>query len=152
MPEDAPEVAQDLIKKLLLKDPSKRIGADDLNKLKAHPFFEGVKFDSLYDTMPPLLDKHMRLSLQQQKELKFLPRKQKPSNQLQINTRKPEEACFADRVRSQMSASIIHSPMSSGPVPNLAGERRQMSKSIASVNSLDTSLEIEAEATGIRQV
>jgi serine/threonine protein kinase len=44
MPEDAPEVAQDLIKRLLLKDPSKRLGADDLDKLKAHPFFEGVNF------------------------------------------------------------------------------------------------------------
>lgn len=75
MPEDAPEVVQDLIKKLLLKDPSKRLGADDINKLKAHPFFEGVNFDSMYDNLPPLLDKHKRLSLQQQKELKFLPRK-----------------------------------------------------------------------------
>jgi 3-phosphoinositide dependent protein kinase-1 len=30
MPEDTPEVAQDLIRKLLLKDPAKRLGADDL--------------------------------------------------------------------------------------------------------------------------
>jgi serine/threonine protein kinase len=34
MPEDVPEVAQDLIRKLLLKDPAKRLGADDLNNLK----------------------------------------------------------------------------------------------------------------------
>jgi len=27
MPEDCPEIAQDLIRKLLLKDPSKRLGA-----------------------------------------------------------------------------------------------------------------------------
>jgi serine/threonine protein kinase len=119
MPEDAPEVVQDLIKKLLLKDPSKRLGADDLNKLKAHPFFVGVEFETLYDKRPPLLDKHMRLSMQQQKELKFLPRKQAPSNPLHINTRKTELSAFADRVRSQMSASIIHSPMSSGTVQDL---------------------------------
>jgi serine/threonine protein kinase len=63
MPEDAPEVAQDLIKKLLLKDPSKRLGADDLNKLKAHPFFDDVNFDNLYDSQPPLLEKYKKLSL-----------------------------------------------------------------------------------------
>lgn len=48
MPEDAPEVAQDLIKKLLLKDPAKRLGADDLEYLKLHAFFEGVDFTKMY--------------------------------------------------------------------------------------------------------
>ena len=44
MPEDAPDVVQDLIKKLLQKDPAKRLGADDLKHLKEHPFFEGIDF------------------------------------------------------------------------------------------------------------
>lgn len=74
MPEDCPEVAQDLIRKLLLKDPAKRLGADDLNNLKLHAFFDGVDFEALYSQDPPLLDKQRRLSAQQQKELKFLPR------------------------------------------------------------------------------
>lgn len=52
-----------------------------------------------------------------------------------------------------MSASIIQSPMSSGPVQDFTGELRQLSKSIASANSLlDTSLEIEAEAPKRKQV
>ena len=141
MPEDAPDVAQDLIKRLLLKDPSKRLGSDDLNKLKAHPFFEGVNFEGLYDMQPPLLEKHRKLSLQQQKELKFLPRNKKPSSPLHINTSRPV-LNFADRVRSTISASIIESPMSSSPGQDLP-DMRQMSKSIASSNSLDTSFEVD---------
>lgn len=39
MPEDCPDVAQDLIKNLLLKDPAKRLGASNVEDLKAHPFF-----------------------------------------------------------------------------------------------------------------
>jgi len=96
-----------------MKDPSKRLGADDLNKLKAHPFFEGVNFEGLYAMQPPLLEKYRKLSLQQQKEIKFLPRNKKPSSQLHLNTSKPA-LNFADRVRSTISASIItESPMSS---------------------------------------
>jgi serine/threonine protein kinase len=34
MPEESPEVVQDLIKKLLVRDPAKRLGADDINLLK----------------------------------------------------------------------------------------------------------------------
>lgn len=55
MPEDIPEVAEDLISKLLIKDPAKRLGANDMKQLKAHPFFEGVDFESLYSQEAPLL-------------------------------------------------------------------------------------------------
>jgi len=57
MPEDVPEVAQDLIKKLLLKDPAKRLGADEIDNLKQHSFFEGVNFEKTFELDPPLLDK-----------------------------------------------------------------------------------------------
>jgi len=59
MPEECPEIAQDLIRKLLLKDPSKRLGADGIDSLKQHPFFEGVEFKALYndDLETPLLPK-----------------------------------------------------------------------------------------------
>ena len=63
MPEDAPEVVQDLIKKLLLRDPAKRLGADDISKLKQHDFFDGVDFTKLYESVPPLLDKQRRLTM-----------------------------------------------------------------------------------------
>ena len=48
MPEDCPEIAQDLIRKLLLKDPAKRLGAGQIEDLKSHPFFLGIDFESLY--------------------------------------------------------------------------------------------------------
>lgn len=48
MPEDVPEVAKDLVMKLLVTNPLERIGGghkgsgNELDKLKAHPFFEGI--------------------------------------------------------------------------------------------------------------
>ena len=52
MPDSVPDNARDLIKKLLVIDPSKRLGAsssteDDgftIKELKAHPFFDGLNF------------------------------------------------------------------------------------------------------------
>lgn len=37
--------AQDLIDKLLEFEPYNRLGYKDYNKLKAHPFFEGIDFE-----------------------------------------------------------------------------------------------------------
>lgn len=48
-----PLEASDLVKALLKLDPSSRLGAgamgseNDLERLKAHPFFEGIDFKSL---------------------------------------------------------------------------------------------------------
>ena len=43
-----PEVVKDLICKLLVKAPERRLGATDIAELRQHPFFEGLDFDSLY--------------------------------------------------------------------------------------------------------
>lgn len=46
--------AKDLISRLLLKDPLKRLGAgnfgseNDYNELKNHPFFKSVAFDKVF--------------------------------------------------------------------------------------------------------
>ena len=53
------EEAKDLISKILVKEPSKRLGAGekgteyDINHLKAHPFFKGIDWDNLHNMTPP---------------------------------------------------------------------------------------------------
>jgi len=64
--EETPEIAQDLIRKLLVKDPVSRLGANNIELLKAHPFFEGIDFSTIYEQEAPLLPKHKRMGKQQQ--------------------------------------------------------------------------------------
>ena len=53
------EEAKDLISKILVKEPSKRLGAGekgteyDINHLKAHPFFKGIDWNNLHKITPP---------------------------------------------------------------------------------------------------
>ena len=53
------EEAKDLISKILVKEPSKRLGAGekgteyDINHLKEHPFFKGIDWDNLHNKTPP---------------------------------------------------------------------------------------------------
>jgi serine/threonine protein kinase len=78
--QEIPEVALDLIKKLLCREPSQRIGASNFEELKNHPFFEGVDFSSLHssDIEAPLLPRQKKLSRQQTQEMQFLPHKPQP--------------------------------------------------------------------------
>ena len=52
------EEAKDLISKILIKDPCKRIGYNsyDYNEIKNHPFFKGINFDNLGKEQKPVLD------------------------------------------------------------------------------------------------
>jgi len=48
--------ARDMVEKLLVIDPSKRLGAGDnmgYPSIKRHPFFENIDFDRLHETTPP---------------------------------------------------------------------------------------------------
>ncbi|XP_033630111.1 3-phosphoinositide-dependent protein kinase 1-like isoform X1 [Asterias rubens] len=57
-PEGFPERAKDLVSRLLVLDPLKRIGCEDCGgfpELKAHPFFEGTKWDNICNETPPAL-------------------------------------------------------------------------------------------------
>jgi serine/threonine-protein kinase RIM15 len=56
MPEapDLSVAAEDLIKKLLVKDPSKRLGVSNFEDLESHPFFEGFDFETCYNEEAPL--------------------------------------------------------------------------------------------------
>ena len=46
-PEDFPELAKDLCKKLIELEKDKRLGTSDFEKLKQHEFFAGIDFDDL---------------------------------------------------------------------------------------------------------
>ncbi|XP_038064551.1 3-phosphoinositide-dependent protein kinase 1-like isoform X2 [Patiria miniata] len=57
-PEGFPEKAKDLVSRLLVLDPVKRIGCEDCGgfaELKAHPFFEGINWANLPNETPPTL-------------------------------------------------------------------------------------------------
>ena len=45
----------DLIKKLLVTNPSERLGSNDFNELKAHPFFNYVNWTNVLNKnyLPP---------------------------------------------------------------------------------------------------
>ncbi len=47
------KIAKDFILKLLIKQPSKRLGANGANEVKAHQFFEGVNWDDLAQKKVP---------------------------------------------------------------------------------------------------
>ena len=51
-----PKEAKDLIQKILIKDPTQRIGynSKDYSEIKNHPFFKGINFDTLTEEPIPL--------------------------------------------------------------------------------------------------
>ena len=53
-----PEEVKDLISKILIKDPSKRIGYNsyDYTEIKNHPFFKGINFNNLESDQGPILE------------------------------------------------------------------------------------------------
>jgi len=78
MPQGAhvtPEIC-DLIDKLLVFDPTKRLGAVNINDLLNHPVFKGVDLDRIYEEEPPLLPRQKKLNRQQENEYKYLPNAQ----------------------------------------------------------------------------
>lgn len=55
---DMPEVAVDLIQKLLVRDPQERLGASTkpgytFADLKQHKFFKGLNINNLFNEKPP---------------------------------------------------------------------------------------------------
>lgn len=48
----SPEVA-DLVDKLLIADPEKRLGAKSIDEIKQHPWFKGIDWDHLQEIEPP---------------------------------------------------------------------------------------------------
>lgn len=53
IPDFVDETAKDLISKLLVLKPEERLGAQNLNDLTSHSFFEGIDFNTIKDQSPP---------------------------------------------------------------------------------------------------
>lgn len=54
--------ARDLVEKLLVLDPSARIGAKDRNRydsIRSHPFFRGIDWERLHEQKPPKIDPYL---------------------------------------------------------------------------------------------
>jgi len=47
MPTHFSENAKDLLSKLLVKNPSKRLGFNGCDEIKAHPFFENINWEDV---------------------------------------------------------------------------------------------------------
>jgi serine/threonine protein kinase len=45
--------AKDLISKLLVKDPNQRLGAQNLEEIKQHPFFNNLDFGTIREQSVP---------------------------------------------------------------------------------------------------
>jgi 3-phosphoinositide dependent protein kinase-1 len=46
-------MAKDLVARLLVKEPTLRIGAEDFEELKRHPYFDGIDWDNLRNNPAP---------------------------------------------------------------------------------------------------
>lgn len=66
IPSNIPEVAKDLVENLLKLDPDERLGArpGGYAELKRHPFFNGIDFNKLNETIPPRIIPHRVVSKQ----------------------------------------------------------------------------------------
>jgi 3-phosphoinositide dependent protein kinase-1 len=56
-PDDFPEKPKDLIEKLVVLDPTMRLGLSgesrNYNDIKQHEFFESIDWNKLYEQTPP---------------------------------------------------------------------------------------------------
>lgn len=59
-PEEFPADAKDLVEKILVLDHSQRLGSNDqgdtYESIRAHPFFDGIDWDHLFEVTPPLIN------------------------------------------------------------------------------------------------
>eukprot|EP00043_Microstomoeca_roanoka_P019440 m.218731 g.218731 ORF g.218731 m.218731 type:complete len:401 (+) comp16994_c4_seq2:595-1797(+) len=61
-PSGFPPSAKDLVERLLVRDPAKRLGCDECGgfaALKTHPFFEGLDWQTLATQTPPKLEAYL---------------------------------------------------------------------------------------------
>lgn len=53
IPDFVDDASKDLINKLLVANPSERLGAQNIDELLSHPFFSGIDFSTIKDQTPP---------------------------------------------------------------------------------------------------
>ncbi|XP_043860738.1 putative 3-phosphoinositide-dependent protein kinase 2 [Dromiciops gliroides] len=63
--------AKDLVEKLLVSDPTKRVGCEEMGgygALKAHPFFENITWDTLHLQTPPQVRASLAATLENEED------------------------------------------------------------------------------------
>ena len=70
-PDGFPEVAQDIVEKLLALEPSERLGSEatgGIDALKQHPYFEGVDWENIWESQAPPLKERLDAKLKKIQE------------------------------------------------------------------------------------
>jgi serine/threonine protein kinase len=58
IPQDFPPVGKDIVERLLVSDPEKRLGSGDIQAIKEHAFFEGIDWENIFSSnAPPLRER-----------------------------------------------------------------------------------------------
>ncbi|KAI9023052.1 kinase-like domain-containing protein [Phycomyces nitens] len=73
IPDYFPDDARDLIQRLLVLEPSERIGSDKTGGIEAirqHPFFYGIDWDTLFESPAPPLRERLEKEMARQAELR----------------------------------------------------------------------------------
>ena len=71
-------VARDFMEKLMVTDPSQRLGANGADEVKAHPFFAGIEWDKVMESKAQFIpQKDEDISIQSQISLISLSRMNK---------------------------------------------------------------------------
>ncbi|KAI7878635.1 Pkinase-domain-containing protein [Lichtheimia hyalospora FSU 10163] len=66
IPDDFDQVAKDLVTKLLVLEPEQRLGSEatgGMDALKAHPFFDGIDWDHIWESQAPPLKERLDAKL-----------------------------------------------------------------------------------------
>ena len=74
MPQDMPQDAQDIIRKLLILNPEDRLGSQNIYDIIQHPFFKDIDVLNAHNLYPP---EKLELNKQQQVMMKYLPKYRK---------------------------------------------------------------------------
>eukprot|EP00795_Rhopilema_esculentum_P009272 gene9272-16965_t len=120
-PEGFPECPKELVQKLLVLDPAKRIGCEELGgfpELKAHPFFKGIEWDTLPEQQPPKL-------------LPYLPSKSADCEDLGSN--------YDISVSSDEDEELMNDMFNDLLIKNITNDVREKSSSVSSSQASSTS-------------
>lgn len=69
-PEEFPEVARDLVQRILVSEPQERLGSSSrggIDAIKQHPFFEGVDWDHIWEQQAPPIKEQLDEKLGRQR-------------------------------------------------------------------------------------
>ena len=108
-----PEEAIDLINKILVKDPSKRLGAgppgseNDISHLKSHPFFKGIYWDNLHNTPVPN-SKNFDSLLSQKKEMNEKKTMEENNNKTSQNNKSEEKEIILKEGELEKKTRWLH--------------------------------------------